>query len=754
MSYTDVFGGELIFPSEISYLAITTAVDIELQWPTEQQITGDNVVADVMDITTSVASLNIDMPDTRNTSTGNKTTINNVGGETFTVRDNTGGTIQSVAPGEQWVLVLTDNTTIAGTWTTFQLGAQVSVASASALAGAGIKAIGVLLNQKIDSDEEVSTPVTVVDGDRAKCLIYTSGAGVADLPSAGAVGNDWFFMLRNSGSGTLTVQPASGEIDGSANLALDTNSSCFIFTDGTNWFTIGLTAGSTIAFDFVSLAIPGSGDFVLSGANLDRIAYRFTGALTGNRKVVVPDTTQQYWCDNQTTGAFVLTIGTDAQVSPPTLDSAQTAIMYSNSIEVVDAVNAVSVMFPISIAQGGTGATNVPDAQTNLDVPPNSRLIDTGIGLTGGGDLSGDRTHDLEYVNLSAVAPAAGDFLTFQDIDDSDAIKKATITDVVAAAAAGGVNELVDTSANVRVRAELLGIAQVRSDGNVDAEVRLLEFAHSDGTPRALIGQPTASVTLRIANLMAGGGIDLVSGSASAINLSPAGTLRAVAGLSAQFDIFADGNTDTELEVIQLKDSSGNIKGSWGWTNTEAKMHLSNTINGQPIELRADAFGGAPRTLFLGDPDDDVKLFDAGVEVLRTLPAASGGAEANNTATGAGFERVLTTSDLGGGAALNTHTGITTITGLISGKTYLVTPYGVTTNRGNDLATLLGVIVRNGTTVGAGTLLAQTGSNININWHDGQAPICAGLIVVTTGTSINATVDGLTARYMSAVQLD
>ncbi len=403
MSYTDVFGGELIFPSQLSYLAITTAVDVTLQWPTEQQITGDNVVADVMDVTTSVASLNIDMPDARNTSEGNKTTFNNVGGEIFNVRDNTGGTIQTVQPGEQWVLVLTDNTTDAGTWTTFLLGGNAATpASASVLAGAGLRADGAQLSQKIDSDEESATPLTVVDGDRAKCLIYVGGAGQADLPAAAGVGNDWFFMLRNSGSGTLTIVPASGEIDGSPNLALDTNSSCFIFTDGTDWFTIGLTASSTIAFDFVSLPIPGSGDFVLSGANLDRISYRFTGALTGDRKVVVPDTTQQYWCDNQTSGAFTLTIGTNAQASPPTLDPGQTAIMYSNSIEVIDAVNAVSVMFPIQISQGGTGATNAADARTNLDVPSNSevvpvtRTLTAGDALNGGGDLSADRTFDVQ----------------------------------------------------------------------------------------------------------------------------------------------------------------------------------------------------------------------------------------------------------------------------------------------------------------------------------------------------------------------
>jgi hypothetical protein len=51
------------------------------------------------------------------------------------------------------------------------------------------------------------------------------------------------------------------------------------------------------------------------------------------------------------------------------------------------------------------------------------------------------------------------------------------------------------------------------------------------------------------------------------------------------------------------------------------------------------------------DPDDDVALFDEGVEVFRTLPAASGGAEVNNLDTGGGFERVMTApADLGGGA--------------------------------------------------------------------------------------------------------
>ena len=140
MSYTDVFGGNLIFPSRVSYLALTTALDVQLQWPTEQQITGMFVVADIIDVDATAPGLNVDMPDARIASTGNKVTFNNIGANAYLVRDITGGTIQTVQPGEQWVLSLTDNSTDMGAWTTFQLGASVAVASASALAGAGIKA--------------------------------------------------------------------------------------------------------------------------------------------------------------------------------------------------------------------------------------------------------------------------------------------------------------------------------------------------------------------------------------------------------------------------------------------------------------------------------------------------------------------------------------------------------------------------------------------------------------------------------------
>lgn len=416
MGYTSVFGGDLIFPSQLSYNQITFGVDVILQWSREQQVGGVAVVSDFMDMDATTTSLNVDMPSASSTGEGNKATFNNIGSNSFTVRDNVGGTIQSVAPGEQWVVVLTDNTTVAGTWSTFQLGASVSVASASALAGAGLKAVSTTLNQKIDSDVEGVTPFTVVNGDRAKCLIYTAGAGTCNLPAPGTVGNDWWFMLRNSGSGTLNVVPPTGDIDGASTINLDPGVSTFVFTDGTDFFTVGLSTGSVIAFDFISIAIPGSGDFTLSGANLNRIAYRFTGALTGNRTVVVPNTTQQYWVDNQTSGAFTLEVATSGQSSPPQVDQGLSAIFYCDSTDVVNAVTSTSISFPVLITQGGTGGTTAAAARSNLSAAEDALILIAGAGLTGGGDLTSSRTFDVGAgtgitVNVDDVALDAASVL-------------------------------------------------------------------------------------------------------------------------------------------------------------------------------------------------------------------------------------------------------------------------------------------------------------------------------------------------------
>lgn len=367
MPFNELFGGQVLLPADLTYLSLTLSASVELVWPLEQQVGGTLVVADIMDVDASNPGLNIDMPDARLVSPGSSVLFNNVGAQTVTIRDQAGATIISLTSGTTWLIYLRDNTTEAGAWRTFQFGASVSVANAAALAGAGLKAIGATLNTRVPISTKNANYV-IVDSDRAVALVWTSGVGQFTLPAAGTVGADWYCIVRNSGSGDLTVVPPAGTIDGAASEAFPAGSSAFVVSDGVNYFTIGFGTGAGGAgsgFDFVTINVPGSGDYTLSGAELNRVGYRFTGVLTGNRNIIVPGSTDEYWVDNQTTGAFSLFIKTVAQVPGVEVLQNNRNILYCDGSNVIAAESA-TVSFPIAVAQGGTGAITAGAARTNL----------------------------------------------------------------------------------------------------------------------------------------------------------------------------------------------------------------------------------------------------------------------------------------------------------------------------------------------------------------------------------------------------
>lgn len=367
--YTNVFGGDQILPSNVSYQAIALAANLSLSWPTEDNASG-NIVAYINDVNPGAPGLSITMPSALNVSPGVPTTFNNVGASTFTVKDNLGNTILTVSSGTIWCLYLTDNSTQQGTWRAYQLGAAVSAVNAAALAGAGLTAIGTQLNQVIAVTTLNASGYNAGAPDLAKMFNWTGGGGVLNLPLTGTVGNSYYLQFRNSGSGGLALTPnVADNINGQtagAVLSLQPGDSCFLITDGVgNWITVGLGRTVTFSFDFTSVDVSGTGVFTLSGANLNRISYRLTGVLTGARHVQVPATVQQYWIDNNTTGAFVLDVATAAQITPVVIPAGNRFILYCDGTNVVNA-DTQTFVFPIAIAQGGTGATTASNARTNL----------------------------------------------------------------------------------------------------------------------------------------------------------------------------------------------------------------------------------------------------------------------------------------------------------------------------------------------------------------------------------------------------
>ena len=364
-TYTQIFGGTTIYPSDVSYLALALTADTALDWPLESN-TLLRPAARIIDVTPTGA-FSIFLPPADETGTGQTILFNNLGPSTVTVKNSIGGTLLSIAQGEQWQIYLTSNTTAAGSWRVFRYGAATAQAQASALAGFGLTATGSTLSQ--------STPVTLFNtnytaggSDRAKMFVWTGGLGTLTLPTAAGVGSDYFVAVRNGGSGNLVLTPQGLDtINGAASLTLTPGDSATAVTDGTSWYTLGLGQSAVFAFDFTSVNLGGvSGNYTLSGAELNRIAYEFTGAITGNVEIVVPKTTQQYWVSNDTTGgSFTLRVRTNTQSPGVLVARGSRAILYCDGNEVVDAETG-GIATPVAVADGGTGATTGGAALINL----------------------------------------------------------------------------------------------------------------------------------------------------------------------------------------------------------------------------------------------------------------------------------------------------------------------------------------------------------------------------------------------------
>lgn len=363
-SFVNTFGGTVIYPANVSYRAVSLSANVTLTWPTELA-TDTNTTAAIMDVTPTGAGFTIRMPDASQASVGETILFFNPGASSFTVANNSGTTLVVVNPGQSWQIYLTGNSTVNGTWRTLAYGVGSSAVTAGSLAGLGIKAIGATLNQSI-TVEAVNTNYTIGNTDRSKMILWSGGAGTLTLPAASSVGNDWFCQIRNGGTGAITIAGPGGEtIDNALSLIMDPGNSAFIVCDGTDYYTLGLGQPAEFTFDYISIDLTGeTSPYTLTGAELNRISYQFSGTLTGNMEIIVPATVQQYWVDNNTSGPYTLTVKTAAGTGV-TIVQGSRQILYCNGTNVV-AADTGGIAVPISVAQGGTGATTANAALVNL----------------------------------------------------------------------------------------------------------------------------------------------------------------------------------------------------------------------------------------------------------------------------------------------------------------------------------------------------------------------------------------------------
>ena len=424
-AYTSPFSGQQIYPTTVSYEALSISTNTVLQWPVNgnsntpvssiidvtatigsavftgsisgttltvtavasgtlavgQTLTGAGITSNttitalvsgsgatgtyVVSISQSISSetmtapaLLLEMPPAAQVSPGQSVLVRNVGSLAFTVTDNSGNTIVSVASGVAQYIFVTNNSTVNGTWASVTFGAGTAAANASALAGYGLTASGLTLNQ-VYPVLSYSANSTLTSTNSADLSVWTGGVGSFTLPSASAVGTGWFITIKNNGSGVLTITPnGTDNIDGNANQQLQLTESISLVSNGTNWNSFGYGRSNQFAYTLLSLSVTG-GNLTLTSAQAANTIQSYSGTLTAGQVLIVPSTVQLYTITNNTTGAFPFTVKTATSGgSTVVIPQSSSMVIISDGTNVYNAASGASSSFTsaVSIIDGSPGA--------------------------------------------------------------------------------------------------------------------------------------------------------------------------------------------------------------------------------------------------------------------------------------------------------------------------------------------------------------------------------------------------------------
>lgn len=307
-TYVSPFTGDVIQPTDVSYASVSFAANLQLYWA-QYVNAGQQVVARIMEFEATAAGLTISLPNALQGSVGQDILIRNLGSNTFTVNNYGAGGSFTVAPGQAFYTYLVDNSTSAGSWSVFQFGTGTSFADASSLAGTSTSAIlGKLEVALITSEYNLSNPV-ITDASRGNAFVWTGGLASWTLPPVSQLNDGWFLLVRNNGTGALTIDTSSisSSIDGQVNITLPLGDSCIICVDknpsNQDFFTVGRARPNSLTFTSATYDVDNIVGSTYSIVSNTPIIQRYT-ALSGSRStsllIEMPAVTQVYYLINDT----------------------------------------------------------------------------------------------------------------------------------------------------------------------------------------------------------------------------------------------------------------------------------------------------------------------------------------------------------------------------------------------------------------------------------------------------------------------
>lgn len=403
MSYVSPFTGDVIQPTDVSYRTVTLSANTQLNWPFNST-TNSDFASRIMQVTATAGGLSLYMPPANQASVGNDALIRNIGANTFTVKDYAGtNTIVSIAAGESKYIYITSNPDAQGTWGVIAFGTGTSSADAATLAGYGLVASGATLNQSHPS-AAITSGSTFATTDRAQTRVWSSGSGTATLPAASTLGNNWFTLFKNNGTGSFIISCSGAElIDGNSTKTFNPSESAFIVCTGTAYVTIGYGVSSQFTFTALTKNVTG-GAVLLTNNEAANTIQEYVGSLVSNVTVTFPPVVNLYVISNQTTdNGFSLTITTGlgfSAVVPP----GQQATLICDGTNFLNANTTQAGATTVSLLNGtvgtpslnfaaetGTGLYRPAAGELGIAVLGTKRVgvTATGVSVTGTGTFSG-----------------------------------------------------------------------------------------------------------------------------------------------------------------------------------------------------------------------------------------------------------------------------------------------------------------------------------------------------------------------------
>ena len=388
--YTSPFTGTVVTPTDVSYYALSFSSNTPLYWPSiVNQGIGQIPAARIIDCAASNANAAvIYLPEADQGTVGADILFRNLGSNTVTIKDYTGGNSVSLSSGNARYFYLTDNSTPAGVWGSVAFGVGTSFADAAALAGAGLTTVNGQLATTQNTVDITATPI-VNDASRAATFVWNGGAGNINLPSVQSLSTGWYIGFRNNGTGSLSFTPTSPDlINGSSDIVTNPGDSGFIFYDAMagGFVTVGWVAPSAVTFNSATYdvdTIVGNTFSLVSYAPIIQTYIAQSGTRTQTLAVTLPAITQIYILVNNTnqTGYNITFKCQGSSQTPLILSAGNIATVLSDGTNLYVLTSSSTGLF-----YAANGTASLPAYSFNNDTATGMYLVGTGVlGLTANG---------------------------------------------------------------------------------------------------------------------------------------------------------------------------------------------------------------------------------------------------------------------------------------------------------------------------------------------------------------------------------